>query len=384
MQTKRRISKWWWTAAAGLLLVFVLSRGCRKDNAVRVAVEKIKRQTITETVDGSGKINPVNEMKISAEAGSLVTEIYVKEGDTVRRGQVVAVVRTGQTTTTAGAASPKPDLQKMMASGNINPAAIAEAMQNSRPAAPIISTRQVNQNITAPMNGIISSIQVKKGERLMGTEIARISSAGEWEIRTDVGEVDIVKIKEGNLAEIEPDAFPGAKLTGTVYRITSGGTLSGNGLPGNIYSDLTAYRVYIRVDAASLNRLKDSLTGEARLLRSGMNTSVSISTRTRSNIWAVPIKAVTTRLAGSPGEKEGAGSKNKRQRAETVVFVVKDNIVIQKKVTTGIQDMNDIEITSGLSGDESIVTDPFEVVDKILADGMKVKVTDKMQLFNKK
>jgi HlyD family secretion protein len=384
MQTKRRISKWWWLAAVGMVLVFVLARGCRKDNTVRVAVEKIKKQTITETVEGSGKINPVNEMKISAEAGSLITEIYVKEGDTVKKGQAIATVRTGQTTSIPGAASPKPDIQKMIASGNINPAAIAEAMQNSRPSTPIISTRQVNQNITAPMNGIISSIQVKKGERLMGTDIARISSAGEWEIRTDVGEVDIVKIKEGNLAEIEPDAFPGAKLTGTVYRITSGGTLSGSGLPGNIYSDLTAYRVYIRVDAISLARLKDSLTGEARLLRSGMNTSVSISTRTRNDILAVPIKAVTTRMAGLPAENENTNGKNKRQRAETVVFVLKDNKVIQKKVTTGIQDMNDIEITSGLSGDESIVADPFEVIDKILADGMKVKVIDKAQLFNKK
>ena len=323
-------------------------------------------------------------MKISADAGSLVTEIYVKEGDTVKKGQVIAVVKTGQTTAVAGAAAPKPDLQKLMSSGGLNPAAIAEAMQNSRPSAPVISTRQVNQNITAPMDGIISSLPIKKGERLMGTEIARISSAGEWEIRTDVGEVDIVKIKEGNIAEIEPDAFPGARLTGTVYRIASGGTMSGSGLPGNIYSDLTAYRVYIRVDAASLALLKDTLTGETHLLRSGMNTTVIIQTRTRNNVLVVPIKSVTTRLTGNAGKPEETNGKNKRQRSDVVVFVVKDKKVLQKKVTTGIQDMNYIEITGGLNGDEEVVTDPFEVIDKILQEGMKVKVVDKAHLFNKK
>lgn len=381
MAGKKGISKWWWIGGAAAVLLFVAFRSCKKDNTIRVSTEKIKRTDIVETVDGTGKINPVNEMKISAEAGSLVTELYMKEGDTVKKGQLIAIVRTGQTTTTAGSSGPKPDLQKIMSSGNVNPAAIAEMMQ-TRQSTSVTSTRQVNMNITAPMDGIISSIQVKKGERLMGTEIARISSAGEWEVRTDVGEVDIVKIKEGDVTEIEPDAFPGVKLTGTVYRISSGGTMGNSGIPGNIYADLTAYRVFIRVDAASLSTLKDSLTGEKQLLRSGMNTTVSIQTRTRKNVLAVPIKAVTTRLIADSAGKEEIAAKGKR-RADVVVFTVKDNKIIQKKVVQGIQDMNYIEIAGGLSGDEAVVTDPFDVIDKTLADGMKVKVVDKARLFNK-
>lgn len=361
-------------------MLFMAFRGCKKDDTLRVSTEKVKRTDIVETVDGTGKINPVNEMKISAEAGSLVTELYIKEGDTVKKGQVLAIVRTGQTTTTAGTSGAKPDLQKIMSSGNINPAAIAEMMQ-SRPSGPVTSTRQVNMNITAPMDGIIGGVQVKKGERLMGTEIARISSAGEWEVRTDVGEVDIVKIKEGDMTDIEPDAFPGVKLTGTVYRIASGGTMGSSGLPGNIYADATAYRVYIRVDAASMQALKDSITGEQQLLRSGMSTTVSIQTRVRKNVLAVPIKAVTTRLIADTGSRAET-SKGKR-KADAVVFIVKDNKIIQKKIVHGIQDMNYFEIISGLSGDEEVVTDPFDVVDKTLADGMKVKVVPRDQLFKK-
>ncbi|MBL7728967.1 MAG: efflux RND transporter periplasmic adaptor subunit [Dinghuibacter sp.] len=377
----KKISKWWWVAAAAVVLALVAMRTCKKDNTPRVSVEKIKKRDITETVEGTGKINPVNEMKISADAGSLVTDIFVKEGDTVKKGQVIAVILTSKTTASAGAARSKPDIQKLISSGGMNPAAIAEAiMNNQQTPAPVISTRQVAQNITAPMNGIISSIQVKKGERLMGTDIARISSAGEWEIRTDVGEVDIVKIREGNLAEIEPDAFPGAKLTGTVHRIASGGTLNG-ALPGNMYSDLTAYRVYIRVDAAAIAALKDTVTGEPLLLRSGMNTTLSIQTRVRSNVWAAPIKSVTTRLPENNTANDNG--KTKRQRADVVVFAVQGNKVVQKKVTTGIQDMNYIEITGGLTGNEEIVSEPYELVDKTLANGMKVKVVDRAVLFGK-
>lgn len=381
MAEKKRISKWWWITAAAVVLLFIAFRSCKKDTTIRVSTEKIKRTDIVETVEGTGKINPVNEMKISAETGSLVNELYIKEGDTVKKGQLLAIVRTGQTTTTSGASGPKPDLQKIMSSGNINPAAIAEMMQSRQPTS-VTSTRQVNLNITAPMDGIISGVQVKKGERLQGTEIARISSAGEWEVRTDVGEVDIVKIKEGDMAEIEPDAFPGAKLTGTVYRIASGGSMGSSGLPGNIYTDLTAYRVFIRVDGASLAALKDTITGEKQLLRSGMNTSISIQTRTRKNVMAVPIKAVTTRLIADKNNNETPNTKGKR-RTDVVVFAVKDNKIIQKKVVQGIQDMNYIEIVSGLNGDEDIVTDPFDVIDKTLADGMKVKVVEKARLFNK-
>lgn len=381
MAGKKRISKWWWIGAAAAVLLFMAFRGCKKDNTLRVSVEKIKRTDIVETVDGTGKISPVNEMKISAEAGSLVTELYIKEGDTVKKGQVLAIVRTGQTTTTAGASAPKPDLQKIMSQGNINPAAIAEMMQ-SRSSGPVTSTRQVNMNITAPMDGIIGGVQVKKGERLMGTEIARISSAGEWEVRTDVGEVDIVKIKEGDITEIEPDAFPGIKLTGTVYRIASGGSMGSSGLPGNMYADATAYRVFIRVEAASLQALKDTTTGEQRLLRSGMSTTVSIQTRVRKNVLAVPIKSVTTRLIADTGSNNEKNLNTKR-KADIVVFTVKDNKIIQKKVVHGIQDMNYFEIISGLNGDEEVVTDPFDVVDKTLADGMKVKVVDRARLFSK-
>lgn len=377
----KKISKWWWVAAAAVVLTLMAMRTCRKDNTPKVSVEKIKQRDITETVEGTGKINPVNEMKISADAGSLVTDIYVKEGDTVKRGQVIAVILTNRTTASAGTPRAKPDIQKMMSSG-MNPAALAEAFMNSQqPQTPVFSTRQVTQNITAPMNGIISSIQVKKGERLMGTDIARISSAGEWEIRTDVGEVDIVKIKEGNLAEIEPDAFPGAKLTGTVHRIASGGTLNGAGMPVNMYSDLTAYRVYIRVDAAAIMALKDTVTGEPLLLRSGMNTTLSIQTRVRKNVWAAPIKSVTTRLPDITASSDSG--KTRRQRADIVVFAVQDGKVVQKKVTTGIQDMNFIEITGGVNGSEELVTEPYDLVDKTLFNGMKVKVVDRARLFGK-
>jgi HlyD family secretion protein len=388
MQTKKRNRFRWWMLAAVLAVLFLGSRACKKDKAMLVAVTAAKKTRIVETVESNGKIYPVNETRISAEAGSLVEEIYVKEGDTVVKGQLLALVKTGQTTAVAGAAGQQPDLQKLIGQSGLNPAAIAQALKNSQPSAPVIKTRIQTLRITASMSGIISGVSVKKGERMMGTEVARISSARDWEIRADVGESDIVKIKEGNTVEVELDAIPGKKLTGVLYRIASGGVGMSSSMPGNLYADITTYKVYITVSHASVAALNDSITGAQYTLRAGMNASVSIQTRARENTLYVPLKAVTTRFpsdsaAGNENKEEEFVPGAKKAEVETVVFTVVKGQVVKRKVTTGIQDMNHIEILSGIQEGEEVISDPFELVDKTLENGMRVKVVSRQQLYKK-
>lgn len=370
---------------AGLILfiLFVLFKfGYKKDDTPKVAIEKVQTRSIVETVDETGKIYPTAEMKVSVELGSLVNEIYVQDGDTVKQGQAIAIVQTDGTTMVAGKQSnPMASLQKAMGTGQVNPAAIAQAMQQAQQTtvtAPTIKKTTKTTTIYAPMNGIISDLVAKKGERIMTSEFAKVNSINDWEVRSSIGEVDIVKIKEGNPVKISIDALGEKEIVGVVYRIANN---TGNNSLGNLtnpmMSDATNYRVFIKMDKESLKSLAENSSANY-ILRTGMNASIKIATNTKNNILTIPIKAVTTRY-----ENEENVNNTKKPKSQTVVFVVENNIVKKRVVDIGIQDMEYIEVISGLKKDDAIVVEPYEALEKTLVNDMKVKVLDSKVVFKK-
>jgi HlyD family secretion protein len=128
-----------------------------------------------------------------------------------------------------------------------------------------------------------------------------------------------------------------------------------------------------------------------------MNANADIQTRTKNNVLAANINAVNTREKGTDkviGEdKDKDKPKDNSQDApkaastdlDEVVFVLqKDGTVKKVVVKTGIQDINNIEVTEGLKAGDEIVTGPYNVISKTLKDGTKVKVVPKDKLYEVK
>jgi HlyD family secretion protein len=256
--------------------------------------------------------------------------------------------------------------------------------------------------LRSPMDGIVSLLSVKKGERVVGssmmagTEMMRIADMGKIEVRVDVGENDIPKVRLGDSATVEVDAYNDRKFTGVVTQIASSnnGAATQNDL-SNTSTDVTNYKVYIRLNPDSYKDLIDPTHKKRFPFRPGMSASADIQTKTHTNVLSIPINAVTTREKNdSTGNKMGnpavndqtdINNNNAANDLDVVVFVVQaDGKVKKQKVKTDIQDINYIEITDGLKEGDEVVTGPYDVVSKTLKDGDKVKVVLKSSLFSTK
>lgn len=344
--------KWILFSLAGLIILWLILKFTGvigKSNEVKVITEKVTRRTIIETVNASGKIFAETEVKITPDMPGEVTELNVHEGDSVKKGQVLAHVSSG--------------------------------------------------NITSPIKGTVISMNVKKGERVVGssmmsgTEMMRVADLSKLEVRVDVGENDIEKVNIGDSAIIEVDAYNNRKFKGIVTQIASSnnGASSPAAMPG---SDVTSYKVRISLLQSSYQDLIDADKNGGSPFRPGMSASADIQTKTHENKLTLPINAVTVRDKNDTSENyssannEEINSKEKNNNAddfEEVVFVLqKDGRVKKVAVKTDIQDINNIEIVSGTNEGDEVITGPYDAVSKTLKDGMKVKVVSKSELFEKK
>ena len=436
-----------------LVLLVVLSKtgAFGKDEGTKVTAEKVQGRTIIEVVNASGKIYPEVEVKVSPDISGEITELTVAEGDTVKKGQLLAriyadVYNIQRSQAASGVAQSQAqvansqasldalkaqqeqaqrtyEMQKKLfddkvisqsefniadanfktAKANYN-AALAgirggqASVQSARSTLAKANTDLGRTSIVAPMDGVVSLLSVKKGEKVagnsfnVGTEMLRIADMAKIEIRVDVGENDVPKVKLGDSAVVDIDAYSGRKFKGIVTQIASSnnGAASQNAL-ANTSNDVTQYKVYIRLLPESYT---DLLGKGSFPFRPGMSASADIQTRTQKNVLSIPINAVTTRDKNdSTKSSKKTTDANATVAAPTtsiddldiVVFVKNtDNKVSKVKVKTGIQDINYIEITNGLKAGQEVITGPYDVVSKTLKTNAKVKVVDKKELFEKK
>ncbi len=435
-----------------LLLILYKSGVFGKNDGTKVTAEKAQIRTITEIVNASGKIYPEVEVKVSPDISGEITELTVQEGDSVKKGQVVArfyadiyniqrnQAASGVEQSQAQVANSQAaidalkaqmeqaqrtyDMQKQLFDDKVisrNEFNVAEAnlrsskanynaaLQGIRSGQASVKTAQsslekANKDLSrtaviAPMDGVVSLLNVKKGERVVGsnlmsgTEMLRIADMSKIEIRVDVGENDVPKVKLGDSAIVEVDAYNTRKFKGIVTQIASSnnGAASQNAL-ANTSTDVTQYKVYIRLLAESY---ADLLGKGSFPFRPGMSASADIQTKTHVNVLSIPINAVTTRDKNDSIniDKKKLDEENIKTNTTTaalddlqvVVFVIdSDNKVKKIIVKTDIQDINNIEITQGLKEGDYVVTGPYDVVSKTLKNGLKVKVVDKKELFVKK
>jgi HlyD family secretion protein len=246
------------------------------------------------------------------------------------------------------------------------------------------------------MDGVISLLNVKKGERVVGTaqmagtEMMRVANMSSLEVRVDVGENDIVKVSIGDSADVEVDAYNNRKFKGVVTQIASSTNKTGGATASA--NDVTNYEVHIRLDPSSYTDLYDPSQPKKFPFRPGMNASADIKTNTKAGVVAIPITAVAARDEDEENEKdkkpvvteEAEGSVAANDELKEVVFVLKaDGMVEMRHVKSGIQDINNIEILNGLKAGDQVITAPYTAVTKTLKNGTKVKVVTKDKLFEK-
>jgi len=443
------------------LLVILKKAGLLgKDQGTKVTAEKVMRRTIVETVNASGKVYPEIEVKMSPDISGEIVELNVAEGDSVKKGQVLAKIygdiyatqrdqaaaivnqqqaQLANSEASIGAmqaqldqAKKTYDMQKQLYDGkvisanefNTADAAYKSALANFSAAKQAINASQAgvesakaglakaNKDISlatlvSPMDGVVDLLNVKKGERVVGssmmagTEMMRIADLSKIEIRVDVGENDIPKVHLGDTATIEVDAYNDRKFTGIVTQIASSnnGAASQTDNSVSTSTDVTNYKVYIRISRDSYKDLINNSKSKSFPFRPGMSASADIQTKTKMNVLSIPINAVTTREKNdSTGNEQTQirANANNNQASVTnadasnndldeVVFVVQPDGSVKKQIVkTGIQDINDIEITAGLKEGDEVVTGPYDVVSKTLKDKDKVKVVPKSELFDKK
>jgi HlyD family secretion protein len=445
--------KWILIVVGVLAVLFVGAKmlGGSSKTGTKVTAEKAEKRTIIETVNASGKVYPEVEVKISPDISGEIVELNVQEGDSVKKGQVLARIyadiyssqrdeaaaRVTQSQATvanseAGLNALKAQLdqakltydrykklhdekvisdaefeqyqtQYRTAQSQYNAAqqnirSLRAATQSTRTSLEAANKNLSRTVLVSPMNGVISSLSVKKGERVagnsfaLGTEMMRVAEMGVMEVRVDVGENDIVKVSIGDSADIEIEAYNNRKFKGVVTQIASS-TKTAQAATG----DVTNYEVRIRIDPSSYSDLADPSKPKKFPFRPGMNASADIKTKRKDNVVSVPIASVAARVKGS--DKSVADEKKEKEKGkdpdaeevsisgdelEEVVFVIKPDGTVEKRtVTTGIQDMNFIEITTGLKEGEQIVTAPFDAVNKTMKSGDKVNIVPKDKLFQK-
>lgn len=228
--------------------------------------------------------------------------------------------------------------------------------------------------IKAPVSGIVSSLSVEQGERVVGTmqmsgtEIMRISNLNAMEVQVDVSENDIVKVNMGDSVSIEVDAYLEKKFKGKITAIANSASNLSSALGASINTDqVTNFPVKIRILAESYQDLVSPTRPYP--FRPGMSASVDIFTDVASNVITVPIQAVTTRV------KEETEDSTVEEFDE-VVFVFEADTVRSIKVVSGIQDDEYIQIIDGLSVNQEIVSGPYSAVSKKLDSGTEARIQE--------
>src|SRR5690606_11181140 len=235
-----------------------------------------------------------------------------------------------------------------------------------------LRTNLQRTTIFAPADGVVSLLNVEKGERVVGTiqmtgtELMRIANLSTMEVQVEVSENDIIRVGLGDTAEIEVDAYLGRRFKGVVSEIAN--SAANIATTTSLTSDqVTNFIVKIRMVPESYRDLvKDN---KSHPFRPGMSASVDIYTNTVDNALSVPIQAVTTRDYKKKTEESKSAAEEEKIRE--VVFVVKGDTLALVDVKTGIQDAEYIQITEGLEEGDEVVTGPYSAVSRKLSSGDK-------------
>jgi HlyD family secretion protein len=385
-----------------------------KEATIKVATEKVAVNPIIEAVTANGKIQPETEVKISPDVSGEIVELHVKEGDFVQKGTLLFKIkpeiyissrdRAAATLNSTRARLAQVEAQliqaelaynrskKLYEENTISQADFEQAESQYKIAlaekqsaefsvkSSEASLKEANENLVkttvySPMTGTISSLLVELGERVVGanmmtgTEVLRVADLNRMEVVVDVNENDIIRVKLGDTAIVEVDAYLDREFKGIVTEIAN----SANTL-GTTSDQVTNFKVRILILKESYEDLITEKNPSP--FRPGMSASVDIYTSSKAGVLTVPIQAVTTRtdtLSTDPAAKDNI---------RTLVFVSDGTYALARDVRIGIQDNVNIEVLSGLTEGEEVIVQPFSAISKKLSDSTRIEVVDKEALFS--
>lgn len=400
---------WIIISAVVLIVILIIVGRSRSGKGVPVTVENPIVKNITEIIPANGKIQPVTEVKISPDVSGEIITLNVEEGDQVQAGQVLLQIKQDQYISArdrmkaalnqAKAQLAQQEAQyaqvKLSYQRNLSlheQGAISEAEFEASSSEYAIAEEQLNAarfhvessqaglaeaeesltktTILSPMNGIVSKLDVERGERVVGTsqmagtEMLRIANFREMEVLVDVNENDIVRIRQRDTALVEVDAYPGRQFTGVVTQIANSAKNIGSAL-----EQVTNFEVKVYILPESYSDLVRE--GFSTPFRPGMSASVSIQTETRRNVVAIPIQCITTRTELLPDSVRVQLGPN--ELVEQVFVLRSDNTVEAVTVKSGLQDHMHIEITEGITIEDQVITGPYSAISRTLNNGDKVE-----------
>ena len=396
----------------------------KREKPITVTTDKAFRKTITQLVTATGKIQPEVETKIAPEVSGEIIEIPVREGQSVKRGDLLlrirpdsykaqvdsqmAAINSARSATVRNRAElAKAEVDYKRVKSLFDKGLISESERNTAQTtydsakAALESAlfeiqraegalRQIREalsktTIYSPASGTISSLTSRVGERVVGTsqfagtEVMRIADLDHMEARVNVNENDVVNVKIGDAARIQVDAYSDQTIRGVVREIASTALTRNLGTQ----EEVTNFEVKISIPSPGVQ------------LRPGMSTTADIETATVQNAIVVPIQSVTVRTVDStlsPEEREKQAQRaredvsveitnqnqekqrerEQREKLQRVVFVKVGENAKMKKVETGIADNTYIEIKSGVAAGEEVVSGSYTAISRRLKDGARV------------
>lgn len=415
----------YWLGGGTLVLIIVLiwlsKAGVigNKNKGTEVETAPVGQLTIVETVSATGKIQPEVEVKISSEVSGEIIDLPVKEGQAVKKGQLLVRINPDLYTsglnrtisnlsgTKAGLSQAEAQFKEAQASYERNKtlfekgiisradwdraisafevakATRQSAYYNVQSASATVNEARDNlgrTTIYAPADGTISMLNVELGERVLGTqqmtgtEILRVANLNNMEVEVDVNENDIVKVSVGDSAKVEVDAYLKKEFKGLVTSISNSASAT------QTADQVTNFKVKIRILKESYMDLIEGKPENYSPFRPGMTATVDIITKRRDNVIAVPISSVviktdttsTKKAYGRDKKPTDDKAKSKQEEKFECVFVKSGDEARLRVVKTGIQDDTNIEITSGLKKGEVVITGPYTTVTKDLKSGDKI------------
>ncbi|HLP59953.1 MAG TPA: efflux RND transporter periplasmic adaptor subunit [Candidatus Deferrimicrobium sp.] len=420
-KNKSKKKKYFLVIGGIILLLILRTAFCGKKNPpITVQTEKVTKRTITQIVTGTGKINPVNQVVITPEVTGEIVTLPVKEGDKVQKGQLLIKIKPDtymaqRERAKANLDSARANLkmrkveltyiqaeydrvtnllkngvanqqQMEKAQSDLSSALAQQESMNAAVSQAEAALKEADESlykttIYSPMDGTVSQLNVELGERVLGsgfsqgTNLMTVADLNQMEAVIEVDENDVVLISVGDKTKIQIDAFKEKTFTGAVSQIGNSAKTKGEGTQELIVN----FEIKIALDK----------TPEGEAVRPGMSCNADIETETRENVLSVPIMSVTARspeddkkleTEQTPREDETQVLSIQKAKARTkpqeVVFIVKDQKAVIKKVKTGISDDNYIEISEGLLEGEEVISGSYKAISKELKDGAKVQVNN--------
>lgn len=432
---KSRIRLYW---IIGILVVLggivgAVAKHRANEKAIVVTTEQASRRTLTELVTATGKIRPEMEVKISPEVAGEIVEIPVKDGDAVKKGDLLVRIKPDNyeaqveqqeaSLASAKAVAVQNKSQLLRAQDDYKRSSelyaakllsdaeytktrtdleVAQANHDSALAQIRRAEGQLKQaqdqlektTIYSPIEGTVTSLTSEVGERIVGTgqfagtEVMRISNLERMEVRVNVNENDVVHVKLGDLTSIAVDAYPRRKLHGIVTRIANAAQTTAAGTQ----QEVTNFEVRIAVKDRDV------------ALRPSMSATADIATQTVENVISVPLQSVTVRTKEGAKTKDniakekaetleqssGGGSagaemainekavlaheRAERENLERVVFIKTGDTVKLQPVETGVADNSYMEIKAGVQPGDVIISGGYGAITRELKDGSKVRI----------